>query len=68
MTLYEKILTFDVEAMASFIQELIYTTEEGFLADMSKQGYDASIVRVHPDVQLASNISMLLQEVEDADS
>ena len=65
MTLYEKILTFNVDDMAIFIQEIVNSTEERLLQDVSKQGYEVSLVRIHPDVQFANNLKTLLTEFDD---
>lgn len=65
MTLYEKILTFDVDAMAEFVTELVTATEDRFLESMDARGVKASIVRSHRDLLVLSNRSLLLQEAQD---
>lgn len=64
MTLYEKILTFDVDAMAAFVTELVISTEERLLESVTAQGYNASIVSMAPEVRQAENKFTLLQEVD----
>lgn len=68
MTLYEKILTFDVDAMAAFVTGLVIGTEERLLASVTAQGYNASIVSIAPEVRQAENKFMLLQEVDYGDT
>lgn len=68
MTLYEKILTFDVDAMAEFVTELIVSTEERLLRSVSAQGVNASLVGLAPEIRVAENKATLLREVDDGDS
>ena len=65
MTLYEKILTFDVDEMAAFVTELVISAEQRMLQSVSAQGYDASIVSLATELRQAENKATLLQEVED---
>lgn len=66
MTLYEKILTYDIDTMAAFIYGLIAGTEERIQESLHRQGLSVSLVRVSEDLQIADNIEMLMQEVNDA--
>lgn len=68
MTLYEKILTFDVDAMSEFITELICSTEDRMLESVHNQGFSVSLVRLDRELQVSSNKLMLLREVDDGDS
>ena len=62
MTLFEKV-TSDVETLACFMQGLIEGTEERILYQLKKQGVEASIVRIHQDLQIADNVKQLLEEL-----
>lgn len=68
MTLYEKILTFDVDDMAAFVTELVMSTEQRILQSVSAQGYDASLVSLAPELRQAENKATLLQEVHDGNT
>ena len=65
MTLYEKILQYDVEDLAEFIYGLISGTEERCLEMLHKNGIEASFVSIAPELQIAENVMMLMQEVGD---
>ena len=65
MTFYEKIKSYDVEELAEFIYGLCEGTEERLLESLERQGYEASLVRIAPEIQISENINMLLQEVDD---
>ena len=58
-------MTYDVETIAAFIYGLTSQTEENMLESIERQGIKASLVRVAPEIQIAENVQMLLQEVED---
>ena len=68
MTLYEKILTFDVDAMAEFVTELIVNTEERLLHSVAAQGVNVSLVSLAREIRVAENKATLLQEVDDGNS
>lgn len=65
MTLYEQIMTYDVETMAGFIYGLVSGTEERILESLERQGVKASLIRVAPEIQMEENVQTLLREVED---
>ena len=56
---------FDINDMTHFIMELINVTEERLLQQLHEQGYDASLVRLSPELQYADNLAFLLKEVDD---
>ena len=68
MTLYEKILTYDVDTMAAYIFGIIDGTEERLLGNLSALGIDASLCTVSEDLRIAQIKQDLLQEVDDADT
>lgn len=65
MTLYDKIMTYDVDTMAAFIYGLIAGTEERIQESLHRQGFCVSLIRVSEDLQIADNVRMLTQEVDD---
>ena len=65
MTLYVRLMTYDVETLAAVIYGLSAQTEENMLESVERQGIKASLVRVAPEIQIEENVQMLLQEVED---
>lgn len=65
MTLYEKIMTYDIDTLAAFIYGLIVETEEGMLQMLSNKGIDCSLVNLSPELRIANNVLMLSQEVPD---
>ena len=64
MTLYDKIMTYSVEDMAAFIYGLCQGTEERMQESLYKQGLDVILVSVSEEQQIADNVDMLLQEVD----
>ena len=65
MTLFEKIQTYTIEDMAAFIYGLISGTEERCLESLHKNGIEASFVNIAPELQIAENVELLMQEVHD---
>ena len=65
MTLFEKIQTYTIEEMAEFIYGLISGTEEKCLISLHEKGIDASFVSLAPELCIADNVEMLMQEVDD---
>ena len=65
MTLYDKIMTYSIEDLAAFIYGLIAETEDRLQESLQRQGVEASIVRIAPELQIADNVAMLQQEVPD---
>jgi hypothetical protein len=65
MTLYDKIMTYDVETLAAFIYGLCQGTEERIQESLHNQGLDTIVVSVSEEQQIADNVDMLLQEVDD---
>ena len=68
MTLYEKILNYDLDDMAGHIYGLIAGTEERLLGNLSALGLDVSLATASEDVRIAQIKADLLQEVDDGDS
>lgn len=64
MTLYEKILTYDVDTMAAHMYGLIVGTEERLLANLSALGIDATLCTLSEDARIALLKQDLLQEVD----
>lgn len=68
MTLYEKILTYDVDTMAAHIFGIIDGTEERLLGNLSALGIDASLSTLSEDIRIAQIKHDLMQEVPDEDT
>lgn len=68
MTVYEKIIEYSIEELAEFIYGLVSSTEERMLADVTKQGYNASIVSIAPEKRIESIINDLLEDADDGDT
>ena len=67
MTLHDRIKEYSAQEMAEFIYGLCEGTEERIMEQLDRQGYEVSIIRIAPEIQIAENVSMLLQEVDDGD-
>ena len=65
MTRYEKIKSWDVDALAEFIYGLIAETEDHMLGIISALGVEASLASLSEDVRIANIKYDLLQEVDD---
>lgn len=68
MTLYEKILTYDVDAMAAHIHDIISGTEERLLGNLSALGIDASLSTLSEDIRIAQIRYDLMREVSDGNT
>ena len=68
MTLYEKILTYDIDAMAAHIFGIIDGTEERLLGNLSALGIDASLSTLSEDIRIAQIKHDLMQEVPDGNT
>ena len=65
MTLYEKIIAYDINTLAEFIYGIIADTEENMLKMLSNKGINCSLVNLSPDLRIANNVLLLSQEVLD---
>lgn len=65
MTLYEKIIEYDIDTLAAFIYGVVAETEEGMLKMLSNKGIECSLVNLSPDLRIANNVLLLSQEVSD---
>lgn len=65
MTLYEKIIEYDIDTLAAFIYGIVADTEEGMLKMLSNKGIECSLVNLSPDLRIANNVLLLSQEVLD---
>lgn len=68
MTLYEKILNYDIDAMAAHMYGLIVGTEERLLGELSALGVEVSLVTASEDIRIAQLKQDLLKEVDDGDT
>lgn len=68
MTLYEKILTYDVDTMAAHIYGIISGTEERLLGNLSDLGIDASLSTLSEDIRIAQIKHDLMREVSDGNT
>ena len=68
MTLYETILTYDVDAMAGHIYGLIVGTEERLLGSLSALGIDASLATLPEEIRIEQIKQDLLREVDYGDT
>lgn len=68
MTRYEKILTFDVDNMAWFIQTLLEETEDNMLNKLAEYGLEVSVVTLDKDIRHAKIINDLLEEQDGSDT
>ena len=65
MTVYEKIVNYDLDAMAAHIFGIISGTEERLLGNLSALGIDASLSALSDDLRIAQIKQDLLCEVSD---
>ena len=65
MTLYEKILTYDIDTMAAFIYGLTSGTEERIRNQLAMQGVSTTTFEPCEEICIANNVKMLLEEVDD---
>ena len=56
-------MQFSIEDMAAFIYGLIAETEDRLQESLQRQGIETSLIRVAPEIQIADNVEMLMQEV-----
>lgn len=63
MTLYEKILTYDIDTMAAHIYGVMSGTEERLLGNLSALGIDVSLSTLSEDIRIAQIKQDLMQEV-----
>lgn len=68
MTRYERIMQMDIDEMAEFIYGVISTTEEEMLASLSRQGFEATLVRPAPALRIAENLERLQEDWTNGDT
>lgn len=65
MNRYQKIKSYDVDALACFIYGIIAQTEEDLLGMLSALGIDASLCSLSEDIRIAQIKHDLLEEQDD---
>lgn len=65
MNKYQKIKSYDVDALAGFIYGLIAQTEENILGKLSALGVDVSLCNLSEDLRIAQIKRDLLEEEDD---
>lgn len=62
MTLYEQILTMNIEEMAEFFYEICHEKDIQFLKYLNDNNIPASLVEVDKNIQINMNIQLLKSE------
>ena len=65
MTVYEKIVNYDIDTMAAHIFGIISGTEERLLGNLSALGIEAGLSTLSDDIRIAQIKQDLLREVSD---